>query len=115
MGHSEMLLAVAGKTQDEIRETTSRLAGEDLSGFPPAERLVLRFARKLTAEPWSVSDEDMQGLTDAYGRHRALDLVWTVAWGNYMTRVADAFQLPLERTNVFEKPKKPEAASPPAK
>jgi hypothetical protein len=28
------------------------------------------------------------------------------SWCNYMTRVADAFQLPLERDNVFAAPAK---------
>ena len=33
-----------------------------------------------------------------------MDLVWYISWCNYMTRVADAFQLPLETQNVFERP-----------
>ena len=104
MGHSEMLLAVAGLTEDEIERRTAQLADGEWSEFPPAERLVLRFARKLTAEPWTVGDADVDGLIDAFGRHRALDLIWHVAWGNYMTRVADGLQLPLEATNVFADP-----------
>jgi hypothetical protein len=45
-----------------------------------------------------------------FGNDRSLDLIWYGAWCNYMTRVADAFQLPLERENVFAAPKdkKPE-------
>jgi hypothetical protein len=30
-----------------------------------------------------------------------VDLIWYAGRCNYMTRVADAFQLPLERDNVF--------------
>src|SRR5688572_2953979 len=101
MGHSEMLLAVAGLTQDDIIARASRLADGDWSDFPPAEQEAFRFARKLTAQPWTVSDADVRALTDAFGRERALDVIWHVAWCNYMTRVADAFQLPLETTNVF--------------
>ena len=48
----------------------------------------------------------MRGLTESFGRHRALDLVWYGGWCNYMTRVADAFQLPLEKENVFAPAKK---------
>ncbi len=107
MGHSEMLLAVAGLTQDEINLRATQLADGEWSEFSPSERLAFRFARKLTAEPWEVTDADVDALTDTFGRHRALDLIWHVAWGNYMTRVADAFQLPLETTNVFERPKPP--------
>jgi hypothetical protein len=36
-------------------------------------------------------------------------VIWWACRCHYMTRVADAFQLPLERENVFDKgpPKKP--------
>ena len=101
MGHSEMLLAVAGLKDDEIKERTRKLATGDWSDFPPAEGLALRFAYKLTREPAALSDGDVRGLTATFGRDRAADLIWYGAWCNYMTRVADAFQLPLERDNVF--------------
>ena len=45
-------------------------------------------------------------LVEVFGRERAADLVWYVAWCNYMTRVADAFQLPLEKENCFAPPEK---------
>ena len=35
------------------------------------------------------------------GANRTVDLIYYTSWCNYMTRVADAFQLPLERDNVF--------------
>src|SRR5262245_59531249 len=101
MGHSEMLLAVAGLTADEIEARATKLASGDWSDFPPAERLAFEFARKLTAEPWSVGDEDVRALRETLGRESAIELIWHVARGNYMTRFADAFQLPLESTNVF--------------
>lgn len=109
MGHSEMLLAVAGLTPKEIETRAMQLANGDWSEFPPSEQLAFRFARKLTAEPWAVTDEDVAELTETFGRNRALDLIWHIAWGNYMTRVADAFQLTLESTNVFERPEKPKS------
>ena len=40
-----------------------------------------------------------------FGPERALDVVWWACRCHYMTRVADAFQLPLERENVFDDPK----------
>jgi len=112
MGHSEMLLAVAGLTPQEIESRTAGLADGDWSEFPPAERVAYRFARLLTAEPWSVTDQDVGRLKDAFGEIRALDLVWQVAWCNYMTRVADAFQLSLESTNVFEQEERPAKEKP---
>ena len=44
----------------------------------------------------------MQGLIDHFGMERALDVLWWACRCHYMTRVADAFQIALERDNVFE-------------
>ena len=58
--------------------------------------------------PASLTDADLKELIGAYGRHRALDIIWYVSWCNYMTRVGDGLQLPLETTNVFAPPPKKE-------
>ncbi len=108
MGHSEMLLAVAGLGQDEIRKRTHNLASGNWSIFPAAERQAFHFAWKLARRPADLTDGDVAGLAATFGRERALDLIWYGAWCNYMTRVADAFQLPLERDNVFARPRKKE-------
>jgi alkylhydroperoxidase family enzyme len=105
MGHSQMLLAVAGLKDDEIKQRTEKLASGDWSDFLPAERLAFQFAYKLTRDPSAVSDKDVKGLIGTFGRNRAVDLIWYGSWCNYMTRVADAFQLPLERDNVFAEPR----------
>jgi alkylhydroperoxidase family enzyme len=101
MGHSEMLLAVAGLKEEEVVQRVHKLATGDWSDFPPAERVAFAFAAKLAKEPAAVSDKDVQGLVETFGRHRTVDLIWYSAWCNYMTRVADAYQVPLERDNVF--------------
>lgn len=101
MGHSEMGLAVAGLKPDQIKARTAKLAEGDWSDFSPAEQLAFRFAYKQAKTPADLTDADVRGLREAFGRHRALDLVWYGAWCNYMTRVADAFQFPLEKENVF--------------
>lgn len=106
MGHSEMLLAVAGLNEKEIRQRTSNLAEANWEAFPPSERLAYQFAHKLTREPASITDADIALLVDTFGKHRTIDLIVYGAWCNYMTRVADAFQLPLETENVFDQPKK---------
>jgi alkylhydroperoxidase family enzyme len=103
MGHSEMGLAVAGLKEDEIKKRTQRLSTGDWSDFPPAEKLAFQFAYKLTLEPAAVSDKDVSRLTETLGNQRTVDLIWYVGWANYMTRVADAFQFPLEKENVFAK------------
>jgi len=109
MGHSEMLLAVAGLQAERIKELTRQLADGDWLEFPPAEALAFSFAYKLTKHPADVADADVGTLVATFGKERAVDIIWYIAWCNYMTRVADAFQLPLEQENVFAEPdKKPE-------
>jgi hypothetical protein len=101
MGHSEMLLAVAGLDETALDERTRRLASGDWSAFPPADRAAFFFARKQARTPWAVTAEDVRVLTDHFGPERALDVIWWACRCHYMTRVADGFQLPLERENVF--------------
>ncbi|MBN9523850.1 hypothetical protein J0H58_35965 [bacterium] len=101
MGHSEMLLAVAGLKHDEVAARVKKLATGDWSDFPPAERAAFGLAYRLSREPARVTAADRAALAAAFGELRAVDLIWYTAWCNYMTRVADAFQLPLERDNVF--------------
>ncbi len=44
MGHSAMLLAVAGLNKSNIDERTKRLSSTDWSNFPPNERAAYFFA-----------------------------------------------------------------------
>ena len=101
MGHTEMLLAVAGLDDKEIQVQTRKLADGDWSDFPPDQRTAFAYARKMSREPWAVTGEDVAQLKRAFGPERALDVIWWACRCHYMTRVADAFQLPLERENVF--------------
>jgi alkylhydroperoxidase family enzyme len=108
MGHCEMLLAVAGLKEKDISERTRRLASGDWSQFTPAERAAFALARKQAREPCTITDADVQSLVQHFGPERAIDVLWWACRCHYMTRVADAFQLPLERENVFQ-----QAALPP--
>jgi len=101
MGHCEMLLAVAGLDKTALDERTRRLASGDWSNFPPGDRAAFLFTRKQAKEPWTITPEDLHRLTDHFGTERTLDIVWWACRCHYMTRVADAFQIPLERDNVF--------------
>ncbi len=101
MGHTEMGLAVAGLDESAIQERVSKLASGDWSSFKPAERAGLFFARKITRAPWSVTQEDIDTLVAHLGRERAVDTIYYACACNHMTRVADAYQLPLEPENVF--------------
>jgi hypothetical protein len=102
-----MLLAVAGLDKSALDERTRRLASGDWSCFPPGDRAAFLFARKQAREPWSITSDDMRRLTDHFGVERTLDVVWWACRCHYMTRVADAFQIPLERENVFADPAPP--------
>ena len=102
MGHSEMLLAVAGLDKDAITDRTQKLASGDWSGFRPADQAAFRFARKQARDPASITAEDVAELRKHFGTERALDVIWWACRCHYMTRVADSFGLPLERENVFQ-------------
>ncbi|HUG89306.1 MAG TPA: hypothetical protein VML55_00635 [Planctomycetaceae bacterium] len=106
-----MLLAVAGLSEEEIVERERRLASPDWAEFSAPERAAFAFARKQSRRPWAVDAADVRGLIERFGTERALDVIWWSCRCHYMTRVADGFQLPLERENVFERPPASTAAS----
>jgi hypothetical protein len=99
MGHAEMILAVAGMRPEEVDATTCRLSLG--AGSTAAERAALAFARKQALEP-TVTDADLANLVHHLGRDRAWQVVWWSSRCHYMTKVADAFQFPLEEENPFE-------------
>jgi hypothetical protein len=101
MGHCNMLLAVAGLDRQAVNEHTRELAEGDWSRFPPAQQVAFAFARRL-ARSAAVSRADFEELVAHFGEERAIDVAWWVCHCQYMTRVADAFQLPLEAGNVFD-------------
>ena len=104
MGHCEMLLAVAGLDPKGVTEQTQRLASGNWSSFSPADRAAFAFARKQATQPSAITTEDVKSLVGNFGTARALDVIWWACRCHYMTRVADGFQLPLERENVFTAP-----------
>ena len=112
MGHCEMLLAVAGLDKNALEARTRLLASGDWSKLPSWDRAAFFFARKQSINPWAINNDDVNELVAHFGRERALDVIWWACRCHYMTRVADAFQLPLEKENVFARP--PSAAEPAA-
>jgi hypothetical protein len=104
MGHCEMLLAVAGLDQKALEERTRLLASRDWESLPAGDRAAFFFAKKFSKTPWTINDEDRNRLVAHFGHARALDVIWWASRCHYMTRVADGFQLPLERDNVFAPP-----------
>jgi alkylhydroperoxidase family enzyme len=100
MGHTEMCLAVAGLNETQVDAVTRQLAG-DWSDFTPAERAALAFTRKQCIDPASITDDDVRELERHYGPQRAWHVIFWASRCHYMTKVADAFQLPLEKENPF--------------
>ncbi len=101
MGHCEMLMEVGGLKRTGIAERTSRLASGDWSTFSKGEQAAFQFAKKLTEAPATVGQSDVQSLRETLGDTRAVDLIWWASRCQFMTKVSDAFQLQLERENVF--------------
>jgi hypothetical protein len=95
-----MLLAVAGLEPEKVKETTRGLAGDD-AGATPAEKAAFAFTRKQAKDPTSIGDTDIKELERHCGREKAWHVIWWASRCHYMTKVADAFQLPLERDNPF--------------
>ncbi len=95
-----MLLAVAGMSPEEVNLRTRQLAG-DWSDLSPFEKAAFTFVRKQAIEPAKVTDADIAELEQKCGKTKAWQIIWYGASRHYMTKVADAFQLPLERENPF--------------
>jgi alkylhydroperoxidase family enzyme len=100
MGHCEMLLAVAGMNSEEVSGATRRLAAG--AGGTPEEQAAFKFTRKQAIDPAAITDEDIRELERSLGRQKAWQVIWWAARCHYMTKVADAFQFPLEKENPFE-------------
>ncbi len=101
MGHCEMNWEVAGLSQDQIADRSRALSGNDWSNFTEGEQVALDFARKLTIAPQQIIPEDLNSLRKAFGEERAFYIALNTSRYNYMTRISNGFQLPLERDNVF--------------
>ena len=97
-----MGLAVAGLKQEEIRDRETMLASGNWSSLPPHHQVALRFARKQALEPWKVGQADLEELARHFGRDGMWRVVWWSSRCHFMTRVADAFQFPLEKDNVLQ-------------
>ncbi len=101
MGHCEMLMEVGGLKKPAIAARTARMSDTDWSSFSPQEQAAFAFAKKLTESPTEMTRADLVPLRDALGDTRTLDLIWWTSRCQFMTKVSDAFQLQLERDNVF--------------
>ncbi len=93
MGHVVMTSELAGVPEHDV------LCIEESAD--PMRRAVFAFARKVSREPASVTQEDVDSLRPYLNDAQIVELVFAVCRYNTMNRLADAFGVPLEKENVF--------------
>jgi hypothetical protein len=84
-----MKLAVAGLKEDEI----AALDG-DWAEFTPAQRAAFALARKLTYEPYRITDADIHGLRKHFTDLQILEMVLSVAGNNALNRWKEGVGVP---------------------
>jgi alkylhydroperoxidase family enzyme len=83
----------AGATVAQLR-SISRYETSD--HFTDADRLVLRFADRLTATPADVPDDLYQAVVKLLGEEGTVELASAIAWENYRARFNRAFNVESE-------------------
>lgn len=68
----------------------------DLGARPDAEVAALRFARKMTLDASTVTDEEVARLIEAFGPEKVAAMVLLLAHANFQDRLLLALDLPLE-------------------
>jgi hypothetical protein len=107
MGHVKFLSAVADRSPSHVYDLENEV------GLDPRRRAALAFARKLTRAPSEIRRSDVEALRAHFTDAEIVQIVFATCHFNTMNRLADAFGVPLERTNVFAPPPKPPAGSTP--
>ena len=69
---------------------------KDDSALTPAELVAVTFARKLTREPWSITDADYKTLENQFGKQGALEVVMQTCNFAFMNHFTDGLRLPSE-------------------
>jgi hypothetical protein len=106
MGHVQYLAAVAGQPTTRVFEVAALENGD------PRRRVAFPFARKLTRAPATVAREDVDALRSAFTEAEVVQLTFAICHFNTMNRLAEAFGVPLEGTNVFARRDAPPAPAP---
>ena len=79
--------------------TDNRIASldSDWSVFLPKEQAAFALARKLTLEPYAVGDADIEALRKPFNDEEIVELVFTIARFNSITRWTDALGIPQDQ------------------
>jgi alkylhydroperoxidase family enzyme len=93
-------------TDDEIAALDSNWAE-----FPPAQRAAFTLARKLTYEPYRITDADIDQLRKHYKDLQILEMIFSVSANNSTNRWKEGVGTPLEKegTRFLKSAKKPPA------
>ncbi|WZO98519.1 hypothetical protein EP7_000099 [Isosphaeraceae bacterium EP7] len=105
MGHQEVKLAAAGRSEDLI----ASLDG-DWSGHTPAERVAYAYAKKLSREPQAVTGADIEALKRHYTDSQVLEMTMAIGGFNGMNRWTGALAIPQEDHRVYLTPTSPSIA-----
>jgi hypothetical protein len=105
MGHVDFMAAVAGLPPTHVFDLETKAPSD------PKRAVVFPFARKLTRAPETIEKADIEALRKELTDEQIVQLVFAVCHFNTMNRLADAFGVPLEKTNVFA-PNRPAGAKP---
>lgn len=90
--------------EDDLRRlgtTDAELTDLRKGEVNPTDRMVLKFARKLTAAGYSLSDAEMKAIIDRLGPERAVALVHTVAFANFHDRILLALGVEVEKDGPY--------------
>jgi alkylhydroperoxidase family enzyme len=99
MGHQEVKLAGAGLTDDQIAALDC-----DWSAYSEAERAAFALTKKLTNEPFAVTDADVEAVRRHYTDAQVLEIILTVAGDNATNRWTGGLAIPQEEHRVFLTP-----------
>ncbi|MFO0799806.1 MAG: hypothetical protein U0804_20225 [Gemmataceae bacterium] len=96
LGHQEYKLSAAGLTDDEI----AALDG-DWDALAPNLRAAVRFTRKLTVAPHTITDADVAELRTHFSANQCSEIVLAVAGFNATNRWTDGLNIPGEAGGDF--------------
>ena len=91
LGHMNAMLRKLGMSDEQIQALDGSLAE-----FTPAEQEAFKFARKLTATSWQMSDADIARLRKHYTDRQVAQIVYVVCAANFLDRFTETLGLQLE-------------------
>jgi hypothetical protein len=89
LGHQESKLLSAGMSEDQIAALDS-----DWSLYPEKEQVAFALAKRLTNQPYLVSDEDIQACRKFYDDLQIIEMVGSIAGNNAINRWKEGAGIP---------------------